>query len=58
MKLLLRYRIQKYIKSHGKAAFIELFDLQYQNAEYRVRLHQEKVPFQYGTIKKIEDKSF
>jgi hypothetical protein len=48
----------KIYEEHGKAAFIELLDLQYQNAEYRVRFQLEKVPFQYGTIKKIEGKSF
>jgi hypothetical protein len=48
----------KIYEEHGKDAFIELLDLQYQNTEYRVRLQLEKVPFQYGTIKKIEGKSF
>jgi hypothetical protein len=47
----------KIYEEHGKAAYIELLDLQYQNAEYRVRFQLEKVPFQYGTIKKIEGKS-
>jgi hypothetical protein len=42
----------------GIEAFIELLDLKYQNAQYRVRLQLETVPFQYGLVKKIESKSF
>lgn len=48
----------KIYEEQGKDAFIELQDLQFQNAEYRVRLQLPKVPFQYGTIKKIRGKSF
>ena len=42
----------------ANAVIIDELDLAYQNAEYRLRLQLETVPFQFGPIKKINGKSF
>ena len=42
----------------GKDSMLEKLDLRHQNEEFRLRLQLEIVPFQFGSIKKIEGKSF
>ncbi len=42
----------------GKESLLEKLDLRHQNEEFRLRLQLEMVPFQFGPIRKIEEKSF
>ena len=44
--------------SIGKEALLEKLDLRHQNEAYRLRLQLEMVPFKFGPIRKIEEKSF
>ncbi|MEO5775968.1 MAG: hypothetical protein ABIQ27_03630 [Flavobacterium sp.] len=41
-----------------KDTTLDELDLAYQNGDYRMRLQLEKVSFQFGTIKKLDAKSF
>jgi len=48
----------KMVNTIGKDSLIAKIDYHYENKEYRLRLQLETLPFQYGTIKKIADKSY
>lgn len=48
----------KMISDYGKEKFLEKLDSDYQNDEYRMREQLESLPFQFGAIQKIGDKSF
>lgn len=45
-------------KTIGKDLLLEKIEKYYENDESRLREQLENLPFQYGTIKKIEGKSF
>lgn len=46
------------VKTIGNDLLLEKLDKYYENDDYRLREQLETLPFQYGVIKKIEDKSF
>jgi len=46
------------VKTIGKDLLLEKLDKYYENEEYRLREQLESLPFQYGSVKKIEGKSF
>lgn len=46
------------VKAIGKDLMLEKIEKFYENEEYRLREQLETLPFQYGTIRKIEGKSF
>ena len=46
------------VKTIGKDLLLEKLEKYYENEEYRLREQLETLPFQYGTVKKIEGKSF
>ena len=46
------------VKTFGKDILLEKLDKYYENEEYRLREQLETLPFQYGTVKNIEGKSF
>ena len=46
------------VNSIGKDLMVEKLDKYYENDEYRLREQLDTAPFQFGTIKKIEGKSF
>lgn len=46
------------VKTIGKDLLLEKLDKYYENEEYRLREQLESLPLQYGTVKKIEGKSF
>ena len=46
------------VQTIGKDLLLEKLDKYYENEEYRLREQLETLPFQYGTVKKIEGKSF
>jgi hypothetical protein len=46
------------VQTFGKDLLLEKLDKYYKNEEYRLREQLETLPFQYGTVKKIEGKSF
>lgn len=46
------------VKTIGKDLLLEKLEKYYENDEYRLREQLEILAFQYGTIKKIENKSF
>jgi len=46
------------VKTIGKDLLLEKLDKYYENEEYRLREQLETLTFQYGTVKKIEGKSF
>lgn len=48
----------KMVEDFGRDVLLEHIEKHYENEEFRLRLQLETVPFQYGTIKKIESKSF
>ena len=48
----------KMVDNIGKETLLEKIEKQYENDEYRLRYQLETVPFQFGSIKKIEGKSF
>lgn len=46
------------VQTIGKDLLLEKLEKYYENEEYRLREQLETLPFQYGTVKKIEGKSF
>jgi hypothetical protein len=46
------------VQTIGKDLLLEKLEKYYENEEYRLREQLETLPFQYGTLKKIEGKSF
>ena len=48
----------KMIENIGKDTFLEKTELHYENEEYRLRYQLQNVPFQFGAIKKINDRTF
>ena len=52
------YSYPKMIEVFGADKMLENIEKNYENDEYRLRFQLETVPFQFGEIKKIEDKSF
>ncbi len=46
------------VKTIGKDVLLEKLEKYYENDEYRLREQLETLPFQYGTVKKIGEKSF
>jgi len=48
----------KMVETIGKETLLEKVEKFYENEEYRLREQLEKVPFQFGTIQKIEGTSF
>jgi hypothetical protein len=46
------------VQTNGKDLLLEKLEKYYENEEYRLREQLETLTFQYGTVKKIEGKSF
>ena len=48
----------KMVETIGRDEFLKKVESHYENDEYRLRFQLENVPFKFGEIKKIENKSF
>lgn len=46
------------VEKTGKEAFLEETEHHYENEQYRLRYQLQIVPFQFGPIKKVKEKSF
>lgn len=52
------YSYPKMVETIGPEILLEKLEKHYENEEYRLRLQLETVPFLFGPIKKLEEKSF
>lgn len=52
------YSYPKIVETIGHDIFLKKIEQQYENEQFRLRLQLENVPFLFGTIRKIEGKSF